>query len=263
MRCGIPRSPPEKASGRSRVGQGDAQGVGCGKMVTPDRRRGAASALRGRFGVSERRACRVVGQHRSTHRRPPRPIPAHDVKPRRRPRCVARNHPRLGWREAHVVVGREGWVVNWQKLRCLWREERLRRPPRRKNMKRRRGGLDGSLPRASHLNRLSGLDVEFDETANLRRLKVLSIVDEPTSEALPMDVDWSITGGDVVMVLGVSSPRRAHRLSSGWVADPSRSPGSCRTGAGCGDWARSTSSPAHRGRTSGSSRSSAGSETRC
>ena len=39
-------------------------------MVTPDRRRIAVERLQARFGVSERRACRVVGQHRSTQRRP-------------------------------------------------------------------------------------------------------------------------------------------------------------------------------------------------
>ena len=49
-------------------------------MVTPDRRRRAVVVLQGRFGVSQRRACRVVGQHRSTQRRPLRAMPAADVK---------------------------------------------------------------------------------------------------------------------------------------------------------------------------------------
>ncbi len=39
-------------------------------MVTPDRRRIAVEHIQARFGVSERRACVVVGQHRSTQRRP-------------------------------------------------------------------------------------------------------------------------------------------------------------------------------------------------
>lgn len=69
--------------------------------MTPDRRR-AVVVLQNRFGVSERRACRVVGQHRSTHRYPARPIPPDDVGLRRRLRRVARHHPRLGWRKAHM-----------------------------------------------------------------------------------------------------------------------------------------------------------------
>lgn len=97
-------------------------------MVTPDRRRRAVVVLRERFGVSQRRACRVVGQHRSTQRHPPRPVPPDDVKLRRRLRLFARRHPRLGWRKAHDVVRREGWVVNHKKLRRLWREEGLRPP---------------------------------------------------------------------------------------------------------------------------------------
>jgi putative transposase len=170
-------------------------------MVTPDRRRRAVSVLQDRFGVSERRACRVVGQHRSTQRHPPRPVPPDDVKLRSRLRRFARRHRRLGWRKAHVVVRREGWIINHKKLRRLWREEGLRRPPPSKNKKRRPGGLDGSLLRAEHLNHVWGLDFEFDETADLRRLKLLNIVDEHTREALAMDVDRSITGDDIVTAL--------------------------------------------------------------
>ena len=99
-------------------------------MVTPDRRRRAVVVLQGRFGVSQRRACRVVGQHRSTLRRPARPIPDADEKLCRRLRRFAKRHIRLGWRKAYDVVRREGWVVNHKKVRCLWREEGLRRPHR-------------------------------------------------------------------------------------------------------------------------------------
>jgi putative transposase len=170
-------------------------------MVTPDRRRRAVVVLVKRFGVSERRACRVVGQHRSTQRRPLRPIPPEDAKLRSRLRRFARNHPRMGWRKAHVVVRREGYCVNHKKLRRLWKEEGLRRPLPAKNKKRRPGGLAGTLLQAEHRNHVWGLDFEFDETADLRRLKLLNIVDEHTREALAMDVARSITGSDVVAVL--------------------------------------------------------------
>ncbi len=167
-------------------------------MVTPDRRRRAVVVLQGRFGVSERRACRVVGQHRSTQRRPARPMPAADVKLRRRLRKFAREHTRLGWRQAYRVVRREGWVVNHKKLRRLWREEGLRRPPPAKNKKRRRGSSDGALFRAEYPNHVWALDFQFDETADQRRLKLLNVVDEHTREALRMDVDRSITADQVV-----------------------------------------------------------------
>ena len=167
-------------------------------MVTPDRRRRAVVVLVARFGVSERRACRVVGQHRSTQRRATRPMPAADEKLRRWLREFAGRHPRLGWRKAHDVVRREGFVVNHKKLRRLWREEGLRRPPPRKNKRRRPGTTDGVLLRAEHPNHVWALDFQFDETADLRRLKLLNIVDEHTREALAMEVDRSM-GADAVV----------------------------------------------------------------
>jgi len=96
--------------------------------------------------------------------------------------CSSASPP--GWRKAHDVVRREGFVVNHKKLHRLWREEGLRRPPPRKNKKRRPGGPDGTLLTASHPNHVWALDFEFDETADLRRLKLLDIVDEHTREAL-------------------------------------------------------------------------------
>lgn len=167
-------------------------------MVTPDRRRRAVVVLRTRFGVSERRACRVVGQHRSTQRRPARPEPGEDVKLRRRLRRFARRHPRLGWRKAYDVVRREGWTVNHKKVQRFWREEGLRRPPPRRNKRRRPGSSEGILLRAEYPNHVWALDFQFDETADQRRLKLLNIVDEHTREALDMDVNRS-TGADAVV----------------------------------------------------------------
>lgn len=167
-------------------------------MVTPDRRRRAVLVLVERFGVSERRACPVVGQHRSTQRRPPRPEAVEDEKLRRRLRHFARRHPRLGWRKAYAVLRREGFVVNHKKIQRLWREEGLRRPPPRKNKKRRPGNSDGILLRAEHPNHVWALDFQFDETADQRRLKLLNIVDEHTRGALAMEVDRS-TGAEAVI----------------------------------------------------------------
>ena len=106
-------------------------------MVTPDRRRVAVERLQERFGVSQRRACRVVGQHRSTQRRPQAPPSAAEVELGERLRDFARTHPRLGWRTAHTVAHREGLVTNAKRTRRLWRDEGLQRPPQRKAKRRR------------------------------------------------------------------------------------------------------------------------------
>jgi len=104
----------------------------------------------------------------------------------------------LGWRKAYDVLRREGFVVNHKKIQRLWREEGLRRPPPRKNKKRRPGNSDGILLRAEQPNHVWALDFQFDETSDQRRLKLLNIVDEHTREALAMDVDRS-TGADTVV----------------------------------------------------------------
>jgi putative transposase len=163
----------------------------------------------------------------------------------------------MGWRKAHVVVCREGYCVNHKKLRRLWREEGLRRPPAKKNKKRRPGGLDGTLLRAEYRNHVCGLDFEFDETADLRRLKLLNIVDEHTREALAMDVDRSITANDIVTCLDRLAAQRGApqfiRMDNG----PELIAWALR------DWyrlrgpARSTSNPDRPGRTRGSNRSTA------
>ena len=106
------------------------------------------------------------------------------------------------------MVRREGWVINHKKLRRLWREEGLRRPPPVKNKKRRLGGSDGTLLRAGHPNHVWGLDFQFDETAQHRRLKLLNIVDEFTREALAMPVAYSMGADEVVDVIAALVAQR-------------------------------------------------------
>src|SRR5918996_113511 len=177
----------EEAPRRGRAGQGDAQGAGGGKFLTPERRRRAVGVLVDRFGVSERRACRVIGQHRSTQRLAPRPRPAEEEKVRRRLREIARRHPWWGWKTAHTILRREGHIINRKRTRRLWRDEGLRRaPPPKRKRTRPAGG--GPLLRAERPNHVWAIDFQFDETADRRRLKLCNIVDEHTREALAMDV---------------------------------------------------------------------------
>ncbi len=153
-----------------------------------------------RFGVSERRACRVTGQCRSTQRRAPRPRRAEEDKLRRRLRAIARRHPRWGWKMAHRLLRREGFVVNRKRIRRLWRDEGLRRPPQCRKRRRARPEAAERLV-ATHPNHVWALDFQFDETADQRRLKLLNIVDEFTREALAMRVGRTCTADDVVATI--------------------------------------------------------------
>jgi transposase InsO family protein len=166
-------------------------------------------SLRQHFGVFERRACKVVGQHRSTQRCRPRPPRPDDIKLRHRLRQIARAHPRWGWRKAHAVLCREGWTLNTKRTQRLWRTEGPRRPQR--CTKRQRIRLESAeRHRAEFPNHVWAIDFQFDETADYRRLKLANIVDEFTREALAMDVDRAM-GADVLvkMIERLVAERRA------------------------------------------------------
>ncbi|HET9733486.1 MAG TPA: IS3 family transposase [Acidimicrobiales bacterium] len=153
-----------------------------------------------RFGVSERRACRLVGQHRSTQRRPPRPVPEEEQKLRGRLREIAREHPRWGWKTALVIVRREGWHVNRKRVQRLWREEGLKRPATCRKRRRFGPSVSGRL-RAERPNQVWAVDFQFDETADQRRLKMANVVDEFTRECLAIRVGRSCTADQLVDLL--------------------------------------------------------------
>src|SRR5437762_288509 len=111
---------------------------------------------------SERFACRVVGQHRSTQRKARVPQPIDDGELRGRLRAIAKAHPRWGYKMATRVVGREGWHVNRKRVQRLWRDEGLKRPAQ--GRKRRRVRLDtAERLTARHPNHVWAIDFEFDE----------------------------------------------------------------------------------------------------
>jgi putative transposase len=168
--------------------------------LTPGRRRRAVGTLQERFGVSERRACRVAGQHRSTQRKQPRPPRDENQRLASRLRDIAKEHPRWGWKTAHEILLREGWSINRKRTRRVWRQEGLRRPVRARKRRRLAAGQAARL-RASRPNEVWAVDFQFDETADRRRIKLCNIVDEYTREALAIRVDRTCTAENVITVI--------------------------------------------------------------
>ena len=157
--------------------------------------------LRDRFGVSERRACRVVGQHRSTQRLDA-PVPADDeAELRRFLRGFAKRRPRWGWRRAAKEARRTGRPVNDKRVRRLWRDEGLRVP--QKKRKKRLTGIGAHVGAMCPIrpNVLWAMDFQFDTLANGRTIKMLNVIDEFTRECLTIEVDHSIDADHVVAVL--------------------------------------------------------------
>ncbi len=157
--------------------------------------------LQDRLGLSERRACRMVGQHRSTQRRLPRRGRPDDAL-RAELRAFSEAHPRWGYRRAWATLRGRGWHVNRKRIQRLWRDEGLRVPERRRKRQRRGDSqVAAGLLRASRPDEVWALDFQFDRTADGRMLKLLNVVDEYTREALALVVEGSITADATAAVL--------------------------------------------------------------
>jgi putative transposase len=157
--------------------------------------------LQDRLGLSERRACQIAGQHRSTQRHEARRAPD-DGALRGRLREISRQRPRWGYRRAHTLLREEGWCLNRKRTQRLWREEGLRVPQRRRTRQR----LGVSTVPASRLaaerpDQVWALDFQFDQTTDGRILKLLHVVDEFTREALAIECERRIDADATVRVL--------------------------------------------------------------
>jgi len=156
--------------------------------------------LQDRLGLSERRACRIAGQHRSTQRHEPSLAPD-DVVLRKRLREISELKKRWGYRRAHARLIEEGWSVNRKRVQRLWREEGLRVPRRKAKRARLGDNRNGKELRAERPDHVWALDFQSDETADGRQLRVLNVIDEFTREALGSEVARSITAEDTVSLL--------------------------------------------------------------
>ena len=154
-----------------------------------------------RLGVSERRACRVLSQARSTHRHRP-------VVPADEPRLVARlielatQYGRYGYRRITGLLRGEGWTVNHKRIERLWWREGLKVP--QKQPKRGRLWLaDGSCirqrPECRH--HVWAYDFVADRTHDGRPLKILTIVEAYSRECLAIVVARGLRSIDVLETL--------------------------------------------------------------
>jgi putative transposase len=159
--------------------------------------RTAVRAIQGKFELSERRACALVGLGRSTCRyRPRRPDwPAL----RDRLRALAGERRRFGYRRLYVLLRREGFLVNRKRIYRLYTQDGLtvRRRKRRRRMPR---GVS-RLPASTRVNERWSLDFVLDVLDDGRRFRLLTVVDDFTRSCLAIDVDTSIGGRRVAQVL--------------------------------------------------------------
>ncbi len=154
-----------------------------------------------KLDVSERRACRVLGQARSTQRRRPAIRDDEDALTTRIVQ-LASCYGRYGYRRITVLLKREGWKVNHKRVERIWRQEGLRVPT--KQPKRGRLWLnDGSCIRLrpSHRDHVWSYDFIHERTRDGRSLRILTVIDEYTRECLALNVGRTQKAGDVLDVL--------------------------------------------------------------
>jgi transposase InsO family protein len=148
-------------------------------------------------GLSQRRACRLVGTSRSSLAYAPRPRGQKAVVAAIK--AMRRAKPRWGYKRVHARLRRDGLLVNRKRVERLWRELGYALPVRRPRKKRRSG--DRVPITAAHPNHVWTYDFIFDATAGGRRLKILSVLDEFTREALALACGRSLTAAHVKRVL--------------------------------------------------------------
>lgn len=142
-----------------------------------------------RYGVSQRRACRLVCVDPRTVRRE---RPPDNPAIRERMRAIAAERRRFGWRRIGLMLEREGIVMNHKKLRRLYREEGLA-VKRRKGRKRALGTRRPMIAPTGPGTRWS-LDFLSDTFGAARRMRILAVIDDANRENLALIPDTSISG---------------------------------------------------------------------
>ena len=170
-------------------------------LLNPARRRACIDHVRSQFKVSERRACRVLGQHRSTQRRVPQgradedQLVADMIE-------LARQYGRYGYRRIAALLREPGWSVRDGRVERLWRREGLKVPA--KQPKKGRLWLnDGSCIRLrrEHRNHVWSYDFVHCRTDDGKAFWTLNILDERSRECLTIKVKRKLNSTDVIDAL--------------------------------------------------------------
>jgi len=173
-------------------------------MVGPAAKRAAAAHLQARLGLSERRACSIVGADRTMVRyRSRRPA---DIELRARLRELANERRRFGYRRLFVLLRREGESSGINRIHRLYREEGL--AVRKRRTRRKASGIRVPILMETRPNARWSLDFVSDQFAHGRRFRILNIVDDVTKECLGAIADTSISGRRVARELTTIVARR-------------------------------------------------------
>ena len=170
-------------------------------MVSPSQKRRAVQGVVQAGLCSERRACRYLGLHRSSHRHPPKPPSDWLLRLHAQIERLSHRYPRLGYRKLVRLLRREGWQVGRKLVQRIRREHGLK-VKRWTKRPRRRGRSTGTIPtKAQAVNHVWTWDFISDRTDNGGKLRILSVLDEYTRECLVLHVARQLTAVDLIAVM--------------------------------------------------------------
>lgn len=155
---------------------------------------------------TQRRACGLVGMHPKTYRYVSRR--PDDAAIRARLRELAGLRRRFGYRRLHILLRREGTVLNRKKLYRLYREERL--TVRKRGGRKRALGTRAPMALPQGPNQRWSLDFVSDALVHGRRFRILTVVDDFTRECLASVADTSLSGPRVIRELDRVAGQRGY-----------------------------------------------------
>lgn len=141
-------------------------------------------------GYSQRRACGLVRLEPKTYRYAS--LRPDDGGLRQRLRALAAERRRFGYRRLHILLKREGILLNRKKLYRLYKEERL--TVRKRGGRKRALGTRAPIAIPQGANQRWSLDFLSDALIDSRRFRILAIVDEFSRECLALVADNSLSG---------------------------------------------------------------------
>ncbi len=160
-------------------------------------KREAVAHLQARLGLSERRACKIVGADRKMIRyqsiRPP------ETELRQRLRVLANERRRFGYRRLFVLLRRDGETSGINRIYRLYREEGLM--VRKRRARRKAVGTRAPILVEAWPNARWSLDFVHDQLACGRRFRILAVNDDCCRENLCLMADTSISGARVAREL--------------------------------------------------------------
>ena len=166
-------------------------------MVTPQAKRTCLELLINEHKMSERRACWLVGVQRSLFRYCSKRESEENLK--QEIKKIAYEKRRFGYRRIHMMLKRNGLIVNHKRVYRIYKNEGLKvqkRSVRKRAMGTRRLELQPTRP-----NQKWALDFVHDVFSNGRRFRLLTVIDTFTRECLKIELDTSLNGRRVVNVL--------------------------------------------------------------